>query len=263
MRYDEARLLSLADWNTSGWCRFLPVEGQLLWDVVCDATSHGLEGELDALVEWHLCLRHSTKDMDAADILDAPLSRQRRRGNQRRLESLFASNGHTFPRTAREMAQLGVELGLYLRYRRRQVTYWRAPAALPLPSEVLIMPDGQRDREDAYRWHMAGGHSASKIADLIVESCRGDNMVTSIGHLATCLAADPETVRQGLSHLGARDFDKPRQRPAVRVYVAGRSNTLVSMTPERLHEDDPCVIVPFWRRLRREYGRTDPSPIAS
>lgn len=254
MLYDDAQLTLLMDWDRSGWCRFLPFEGRVLWDVFCDATTFDIDGDVEALVDWHLRTKYPPMTLDVAGLLDAPLQYRRGWAAQRRLERLFAKAGHCYPRTARDIVDVGVALGLYQCYKRGSVIRWRAPAALPLPAEVLPMTPRQRAREDAHRWDVAAGYPAARIAELLLEDGASAETVTSISHLATCLEEDTESIRQGLIYLCAPAFERPWRRPTMRMLAGGPGGRLGRASPERLEDDAPCVLVPHWRRLWREHG---------
>jgi hypothetical protein len=254
MSFEDAQLTLLMDWDRTGWCRYLPFEGRMLWDVFCDATTSDIDGDLDTLVDWHLCMKYPPLGLQVCQVLDAPLHYNRYWSDQRRLERLFAKADLPYPRTTRQVAEVGVAMGLYLRIEQGRVTRWRAPPALPLPTEVLPMTHRQRCREDDHRWHAAGYYPASQIADLLHSDGQPAETVTSIAHLARCLDEDPETIRQGLAHLCDTRFDGFFSRPAMRVFAGAGERNLVSVSPERLLADDPCVLVPHWRRLTRQYG---------
>ncbi|MGH8882628.1 MAG: DUF6042 family protein [Stackebrandtia sp.] len=251
---DDAELTLLMDWERSGWSRFLPFEGRVLWDVFCDATTFDIDGDLDTLVDWHLCTKYPPMGLDIARLLDAPLHQRRFRIDQRRVERTFARAGYAYPRTARDIVDVGVQLGLFRYSRHGDVTRWRVPLALPLPTEVLPMTTRQRLREDARRWHAASAPPASRVAALLLRDGQAPETVTSISQLARCLDADPESVRQGLVYLCGRGFERRWRRPAMRVFGGGEKGRLTTISPERLDGDDPCLLVPHWRTLRRQQG---------
>lgn len=163
---------------------------------------------------------------------------------------LLADSGEEYPKTVGEVAELGVSLGLYRRENDGTTVRWRVPAALPLPTEVLPMTRRQRRAEDEYRWLMGGAEIARDLAEYLVDCGEAPESVTSVRHLADSLHCEPDSVRHGLEYLCA-----PLAGGAfMRVYLGNGSRRRRQISPERLDVDDPCVIVPQWRKLWKRFG---------
>lgn len=238
-----------SDWDRTGWNRFLPFEGEVLWHVFCDATQWGIDGDVDVLLDWQESMHPvlSPGVTSGREWLPEP---HRRRPTRRAIARLLAGTGEEYPTTLLEVADLGVSLGLYRRGFHGEVVRWRVPAALPLPTEVLPMTARQRRAEDEYRWLLGGADIARDIAEYLVDGGEAAESVASVGQLSKELHCDPATVRHGLEYLCA-----PLPGGAfMRIYQGDGPRRRRSISPERLAGDDPCVLVPQWRKLWKRFG---------
>ncbi|HZE41448.1 MAG TPA: DUF6042 family protein [Stackebrandtia sp.] len=242
------------DWEQTGWCRFLPLEGEVLWGLLCDATEEERDGDLDELLEWQRALTFPMFGQGTTMRLDAAIGSPFHRWDQHRLCRIFGKAGYRYPRTVRDIAELGVRLGLYRRSMRGRLTRWRVPRALPFPAEVLPMSERERRAEDEHRWYLAGSRPAARIAGLLLDEGEAARTVTSVGCLAARLGCEPETVRRGLAHLCDKRFERLWSRPAMRIYLAGDGGRCRRVDPERLDTIAVCVLVPHWRKLWRQHG---------
>lgn len=237
-----------SDWDRTGWSRFLPFEGEVLWHVFCDAAQWGVDGDIDALLDWQESM-HPVLSYAAAGRDRMPQPR-RRRPTRREIARLLADSGEAYPTTLDEVAELGVSLGLYRRSHHGDVVRWRVPAALPLPTEVLPMTPRQRRAEDDYRWLLGGADIARDIAEYLVDRGEAAESVVSVSQLAQVLHCHSETVRHGLEYLCAA-------LPGgayLRIYLGNGSRRRRAVAPQCLDVDDPCVLVPHWRRLWKQFG---------
>ncbi|MGH8882413.1 MAG: DUF6042 family protein, partial [Stackebrandtia sp.] len=249
MAFEFTQPTQRTDWDRSGWNRFLPFEGEVLWHVFCDATVWGVDGDIDVLLDWQESM-HPMLSPDAPGCREPRPAPRRRRPHRRAITRMLADSGEEYPRTLDEVAELGVSLGLYRRSLTEDTVRWRAPAALPLPTEVLPMTPRQRRAEDEYRWLLGGADTARGIAELLLDGGEASESVTSIAFLAQSLGCDPASVRRGLEFLCAG----PGGRAFMRVYMCDGPRRRRAVDPQRLRADDPCVVAPQWRRLWKRFG---------
>lgn len=237
-----------SDWDRTGWNRYLPFEGEVLWHVFCDATQWGVDGDIDVLLDWQESM-HPVLGPGCASGRDWLPEPGRRRPSRKEIARLLAETGEEYPTTLDQVAEVGLSLGLYRRRAATDGVRWRVPAALPLPTEVLPMTARQRRAEDRYRWLLGGAEIARDIAEYLVDDGEAAETVTSVGELSAELHCEPDTIRHGLEYLCA----PPPGTGYLRVYLCqGRRRRAID--PERLRLDTPCVLVPHWRRLWKRFG---------
>ncbi|CAM3105209.1 DUF6042 family protein [Stackebrandtia soli] len=254
MSYQDELLTRRTDWDRTRWCGFLPSEGFGLWDVLCEATENDVEGELDDVVAWVRDYGDPWSfGLRLLGDLDAPIDYNRFRSDQRRLVRLFGKAGHEYPTTARALAWLGVELGLYLREVDEGVVRWRVPRALPLPTEILPMSARQRQREDDFRLHQLWSLPASHIVDTLRDMGCPTDVATDVREISGWIGEHPDTVRNSLAFLTDTRFESHWGRPLLRVLTVS-SGQWRPADPERLEAWEHCVLVPNWRGLYARYG---------
>lgn len=246
----------LHDFDRSGWCRFLPWEGSFLWTVLCEATELDLDGDLDALVDWYRGVAPGAFEMGLFQGLDAIVDYGRGWLDQRRLESTFARTGHRYPRTAREVAQVGLALGVYRREGAPGAHRWRAPPILPLPTETLAMTVRQRRDEDHRRQHLLWSTPAHEIVDALHDMGCPESVEASISDVADLIGVEVATARHALAHLVTDGRLRSKSRGLVRICLPGPKRRKRAADPELLDADQRFVLTPRWRALTAVYGVT-------
>ncbi|MGH8792931.1 MAG: DUF6042 family protein [Stackebrandtia sp.] len=255
MDFEDRLVQRLNDFDRTGWCRYLPWEGAFLWTMLCEATECRVDGDLDALVDRYRHVDPTPFSLGLFKGLDAVVDHRRRWRDKRGLARLFARTGSDYPQTAREVAEIGVSLGVYRCESDGDVVRWRVPAALPLPTEILEMTPRQRRAEDDRRQHLMWALPAHDIVDALHDAGCPDAVETTLGDLATLIGEDDETVRHALAHLADTRYNGRMGRALVRTYAVtwdGRRR----VDPERLETDELCLVVPHWRGLAATYGVT-------
>ena len=251
MTYSEEQWALRMDWDKTGWCRFLPWEGALLWRIFCEASERDVLGGLDDLVTWYAPMDPVALDTRFFSGLDTHIEHRRSWPDRRRLSRLFARAGLAYPQTARQTATVGAELGLYLRL--PDPERWRVPNALPLPTEILPMTRRQRRFEDRQRQHLLWSESAAVIIEILRDVGCPERVHTSVDELANLTSEHPETVRQSLAFLSDTRFGGHLGRPMVRMVTSNGSSDRAA-DPERLEGPEEFALVPNWPGLAAAYG---------
>lgn len=253
MSYEDELLARRMDWDQTGWCRFLPWEGALLWRMLCEATEAEVEGDLDTLVEWYERIDPVAFGPDFFAGLDTPIEHRRHWSDRRRLTRLFDKAGLVYPETARQTAEVGACLGLYLHTAIADQTRWRVPVALPLPTEVLPMNPRQRQVEDDRRQHLLWSEPASVIVEMLRDVGCPEAVTTTVDELAELIGEEPETIRHSLAFLNDTRFSGHLGRPMMRFFGETPSGRHC-VDPERLSGGDEFQLVPNWRGMAATYG---------
>ncbi len=252
MTYSEKQWALRMDWDQTGWCRFLPWEGALLWRIFCEASERDVAGNLQELVDWYAFVDPVATDERFFAGLDSPIEHRRSWSDRRRLARLFNRAGLAYPQTARQTAGIGVELGLYTRL--TDPERWRVPNALPLPTEILPMTERQRRLEDGHRHHLLWSEPAAAIVEVLREVGCPEQVNTSVEELADLICEAPETVRQSLAFLNDTRFSGYLGRPMMRMMMLDAAGNHVVADPERLEEAQELELIPNWPGLMAAYG---------
>ncbi|GAA4896438.1 hypothetical protein LX16_1359 [Stackebrandtia albiflava] len=252
MSYNEEHWTRLMDWDHTGWCRFLPWEGALLWRMFCEATANDVTGDLDTLVDWYSEVDPVAFGPEFFSGLDARIEHRRSWSDRRRLARLFDKATLVYPQTARQTAWAGRDLGLY-RFD-PDPPRWRVPMALPLPTEVLPMTPRQRQVEDARRQHLLWSEPAAVIVEVLRDVGCPERVRTSVDELADLICEPPETVRHSLAFLNDTRFGGHLGRPMMRVMTSFPQGADRTADPERLEGPEEFQLVPNWQALAATYG---------
>lgn len=252
MSYSEEQWALRMDWDQTGWCRFLPWEGALLWRMFCEATECEVDGDLDELVDWYSPLDPVAFGPDFFGGLDARVEHRRSWSDRRSLNRLFGKAGFVYPQTARQIAEVGRLLGLFMK--KEEPRRWRAPAALPLPTEVLPMTPRQRQQEDEQRQHLLWSGPAAVIVEVLRDVGCPERVHTSVDELADLICEPSETVRQSLAFLNDTRFGGHLGRPLMKLQTAVAAGGNRSADPERLEGREEFQLVPNWQGLAATYG---------
>lgn len=202
-----------ADWYTTGWHRILPEPALAVQLIVSTATVDEIDGDLDELLAevvggsfpmmpegWESPAVWSYPDEKLDDEDQAIRDRCRDV-----FETAMANSDRTVPTTARELAHLMADLGIFVRSEDGQ--RWRCPHPLPLPQEVLPLPDELVKELDQWRWRHTVEPYAQAIIVYVIETLNSpDEFATTLQRLAQAIELDIESVRQGLTRLGEDEF---------------------------------------------------------
>ncbi len=203
LRYTQAARLhenggvraSQRDWTEAGWARLLPGEADALEIVVASATFHDVDGDLDELIDR---FDITSSLLDGAATVLRPDLREERAKPDRAFRHVLHANGISEPRTAGDLAEVLVALGLCTHQVGIDGSHrWRIGELYV--TDELDLPDDWRTEDAGMRWTTVTGPAADDLLQVLGET--GPNLITTPAELARMANSTLRDVRAGLEGL--------------------------------------------------------------